>query len=99
MAYALDYAAPFRDDSECLRWLRYPQPPDRCHRIEIFCDAYGMAGPADITGRVTWQQRLVLQTCQALASQGIGPQATWVREGCLDTIRARINWTESLQIP
>ena len=89
---------PFRDDSECLRWLRYPQPPDRRRRIEIFCDAYGIAVPADITGRVAWQQRLVLEHCQALARQGIEPQATWVRDGYLDTIRARISWTESLNI-
>lgn len=76
-----------------------PQPPDRRRRIEVFCDAYGIAVPADITGRVARQQRLILQNCQALASQGIEPQATWVREGYLDTIRARINWTQSLQIP
>jgi len=77
-------------------WLRYPQPPDRRRRIKIFCDAYGIPVPGDIAGRVAWQQRLVLQHCQALAGQGIEPQATWVREGYLDTIRARINWTESL---
>lgn len=99
IAYALEYAAPFRDDRECLRWLSYPEPPDRCRRIEIFCDAYGIPVPADITARVAWQQRLVLQNCRALASQGIEPQVTWVREGYLDTVRARINWTESLQIP
>jgi len=57
------------------------------------------AVPDDITGRVAWQQRLVMQNCQALASQGIEPQATWVREGYLYTIRARISWAESLQIP
>ena len=95
IACALEYAAPFRDDTECLRWLRYPQPPDRRRRIEVFCDAYGIAVPDDITGRVAWQQRLVLQTCEALAGQGIEPQATWVREGYLATVRARINWTES----
>jgi len=37
-----------------------------------------------------------MQTCQALANLGIEPQATWVREGYLDTVRARIRWTESL---
>jgi hypothetical protein len=89
IAYALEYAAPFRDDSEGLRWPRYSQPPDRRRRIEIFCDAYGIPVPADITSRVAWQQRPVLQNCQALASQGIEPQATWVREGYLDTVRAR----------
>jgi hypothetical protein len=55
--------------------------------------------PADITDRVAWQQRLVLEHCQALARRGIEPQATWVRDGYLDTIRARISWTESLHIP
>ena len=99
IANALEYAAPYRDDSECLRWLRYPQPPDRRLRIEIFCDAYGIAVPPDIASHVAWQQRLVLRHCQALASQGIEPQATWVHEGYVDTVRARINWTESLQIP
>jgi hypothetical protein len=96
IAYALEYAAPFRDDDDCRRWLRYPRPPDRRRRIEVFCDAYGIAVPGDLTGRVAWQQRLVLQTCKALAGQGIEPQATWVREGHLETVRARINWTESL---
>jgi len=32
VAYALEYIAPFRDDAECLRWLRHPEPPDRRHR-------------------------------------------------------------------
>ena len=98
IAYALEYAAPFRSDNECLNWLRYPQPPDRRRRIEIFCDAYGVPVPTDITGRVAWQQRLILRNCQALASQGIEPQASWVREGYLDTIRARIDWTRSVRL-
>jgi hypothetical protein len=40
-----------------------------------------------------------MQNCQALASRGIEPQATWVRDSYLDTVRARINWTESPQTP
>jgi aminoglycoside phosphotransferase (APT) family kinase protein len=95
IAYALEYAAPFRDDAECLRWLRYPGPPDRRRRIEIFCDAYGIAVPGDIVDRVAWQQRLVMRNCETLARQGIEPQATWVRGGYLDTVRARIDWTVS----
>ena len=98
VAYALEYAAPFRDDEECLRWLRYARPPDRSRRIGIFCDAYGIAVPGDIVDRVAGQQRLVLQQCEALGRQGIEPQATWVRDGYLGTVRARIAWTESLQL-
>lgn len=98
IAYALEYAAPFRDDAECLRWLRYPEPPDRRRRIEVFCDAYGIAVPADITGCVAWQQRLVMQHVESLARQGIEPQATWAGQGYLETIRSRIGWTESHRI-
>jgi aminoglycoside phosphotransferase (APT) family kinase protein len=32
-AYALEYAAPFRDDEECLRRLRYTSLPNRRRRI------------------------------------------------------------------
>lgn len=28
IAYAMEYVAPFRDDEECVRRLRYPEPPD-----------------------------------------------------------------------
>jgi hypothetical protein len=79
IAYALEYAAPFRDDAECVRWLHYPHPPDRRRRIEIFCDAYGISVPDDIVDRVAWQQRLVMRNCEALARRGVEPQATWVR--------------------
>jgi Phosphotransferase enzyme family len=98
IAYALEYAAPFRDDQECVRWLRYREPPDRRRRIEVFCDAYGIGVPGDIVGRVAEQQRLVLERCAALGRRGIEPQATWVREGYLGTVRARIRWTEALRL-
>lgn len=56
------------------------------------------AGPGDIVGRVAEQQRLVLERCAALGRRGIEPQATWVREGYLGTVRARIRWTEALRL-
>jgi phosphotransferase family enzyme len=98
LAYGLEYAAPFRDDRECVEWLRYPEPPDRRRRIGVFCAAYGVSVPSDIVTRVAEQQRVVLAHCAALASQGIEPQATWARDGQLDTIRARIRWTEALRL-
>jgi len=95
VAYGLEYAAPFRDDEECVHWLRYPGPPDRSGRIEMFCDAYGMPVPGDVSACVSWEQRLVAATCEAIARRGIEPQATWVREGYLDELDARIAWTEA----
>lgn len=98
VAYALQYAAPFRDDDECLRWLGYPEPPQRRDRIEAFCEAYGVAVPDDIIALVAEAQRLDLARCATLGRQGIEPQATWIRQGYLDTLRARIAWTESLEL-
>jgi len=95
VAYGLEYAAPFRDDRECVRWLRYPGPPHRRRRVEVFCDAYGMAVPGDVSGCVAWQQRQAAASCQALARRGIEPQATWVRHGYLRELQARIAWTEA----
>lgn len=97
LAYALEYAAPFRDDAECLRWLGYREPPDRRRRIDVFCEAYGAAVP-DVVDRVAEQQRFVLERCEALGRQGIEPQATWIRDGYLKTVRNRIRWTESLRL-
>jgi aminoglycoside phosphotransferase (APT) family kinase protein len=95
VAYALEYTAPFRCDQECMRWLGYPRPPDRRQRIEVFCEAYGIAVPDDVAACVAEQQRLVAANCEALARHGIEPQATWVRQGHLDQLRLRILWTES----
>lgn len=95
VAYALEYAAPFRDDEECVRWLRYPVPPDRRRRIAVFCDAYGTAAPASARALVAKQQRTTAATCANLARRGIEPQATWVREGHLAQLQARIAWTEA----
>ncbi len=98
VAYALEYAAPFRDDTECLRWLGYSEPPDRRKRIDVFCDAYGIAVPDDIVDRVADEQRFVLKKCEALGRRGIEPQATWIRDGSIEVVRARIAWTEAQQL-
>jgi aminoglycoside phosphotransferase (APT) family kinase protein len=98
VAYALEYAAPFRDDEHCIRWLAYEEPPDRPRRIQVFCDAYGIAVPSDVVAQVAAQQREVLEHCADLGGRGIEPQAAWIREGYLDTMRARIAWTESLRL-
>jgi hypothetical protein len=98
VAYALEYAAPFRDDEECVRSLSYPGPPDRRRRIEVFCDAYGVSVPDDVAARVAAQQRTVLATFEALAARGLEPQASCRRDGNFDAIRARIRWTEALAL-
>ncbi|MER7212701.1 aminoglycoside phosphotransferase family protein [Streptosporangium sp. NPDC000239] len=61
IAYALEYVAPFRDDAECLRWLRYPTPPDRRHRLELFATAYGLTSTTGLIDAVIDVQRDVIE--------------------------------------
>jgi aminoglycoside phosphotransferase (APT) family kinase protein len=94
VAYALEYVAPFRDDAECLRWLRYPEPPDRRRRLELFASAYGLTSTDGLVDEVIEQQRLVLARALRLAAEGHEPQRTWQAEGLLDDHPKRIEWSE-----
>jgi aminoglycoside phosphotransferase (APT) family kinase protein len=98
IAYGLEYVVPFREDEECVRWLRYPGPPDRRRRTEIFLDACGMPAPAKVAACVAEQQRMVAATCEDLGGSGIEPQATWIRQGHYEQLQSRIRWTESLDL-
>ena len=69
--------------------------PGTCAAGEVIC--HGDFGPwngvwrgDDIVG--------LIERCAALGRQGIEPQATWIRDGYLDTVRARIRWTEVLRL-
>jgi aminoglycoside phosphotransferase (APT) family kinase protein len=94
VAYALEYMAPFRDDQECLRWLRYPEPPDRKRRIEIFTEAYGLTSTKGLVDEVFAVQQLDVETVRALAEQGYERQVAMIESGGLDDFRAKIRWSE-----
>ena len=94
VAYALEYAAPFRDDEMAARWLAYDRPPDRRQRIERFASAYGLTSVAGLVDQVIRRQRLTSERVQALAERGVEPQATWVANGYLDQLEARAAWSE-----
>jgi hypothetical protein len=95
VAYALEYVAPFRDDETCLRWLRYPQPPDRRRRLELFAAAYGLTSTAGLYDEVLAQQRAVWQRSRQLAAEGRQPQVEWQRTGVLDWAGDHIRWSEA----
>jgi hypothetical protein len=94
IAYALEYATPFRDDATALKWLAYDRPPARRRRIEVFAAAYGLERTVGLVERVSYRQRLDIGRVQALAARGVEPQATWVATGMLDDLEARAIWTE-----
>ncbi len=94
VAYALEYATPFRSDEEAVRWLRYESPPDRPHRMEVFAAAYGLESTVGLVDRVLERQRLDASRVAHLAKLGREPQATWVSNRYLKELEARALWTE-----
>lgn len=97
VVYALEYLTPFRDDAECVRSLHYPRPPDRRRRVEIFAEAYGLTSTEGLVDEILASQRETYDTVRRLAEAGAEPQATWVRQGYLDHLRQRIQWSEELR--
>ncbi|MET1074788.1 MAG: aminoglycoside phosphotransferase family protein [Umezawaea sp.] len=93
VAYALEYAAPFRSDTEALRRLGFAAPPDRRRRIEVFADEYGLADTGGLVDAVVERQRLDAVNVVALAERGLEPQRGWVRDGYLDELADRVRWS------
>lgn len=90
VAYALEYVAPFRGDAECVRWLRFPAPPDRRHRLEVFAAAYGLTSTDGLVDAVIDVQRDGIELVRGLARAGFQPQARWVPGGLLDELGERV---------
>ena len=93
--YALEYAAPFRDDETALSWHHFPSVPDRKHRIEVFANAYGLEHRGDLVRDVASVQRRVGTFVARLAERGLQPQADWVADGALEEVEQRARWTEA----
>lgn len=93
VAYALEYLAPFRSDEVPARWHGFGQSPDRAGRVKVFCDEYGIE-TAGMTDAVIAVQRRDVDRVRTLALAGIEPQLSWVNDGYLDELWARIAWSE-----
>ncbi|WIX88759.1 aminoglycoside phosphotransferase family protein [Amycolatopsis sp. DG1A-15b] len=93
VCYALEYVAPFRDDAECLRSLRYPRPPHRRHRLEVFAGAYSLTSTSGLVDAVIDVQRTVLAQVRRLADAGHQPQAGWAADGHLEQLAGRLAWS------
>ena len=82
---------PFRDDADCLRWLRYPEPPDRRRRISIFAEADGLGSADGLVDRVIAVQSGMHDFVARLANEGFLRQVEMVAAGYLDELQARID--------
>jgi hypothetical protein len=93
VAYALEYSAPFRDDAQAIRWQGFTEPPDRARRVAVFAEAYGLATTDGLVDAVIRRQEVARSNLSTLAERGLEPQRTWVAEGMLDEVAARIRWS------
>ena len=93
VAYACEYFVPFRDDTECLRWLRYPGPPNRRRRLQVFAESYGLTSADGLVDRVIAVQTDMRGLVVGLANQGFRRQVELVAGGYLDELQARIDWS------
>lgn len=93
VAYALEYAVPFRDDDTARSWHHFDAVPDRRRRLEIFVEAYGLTSTDGLVEAVTARQTLTIAHVGALASRGLEPQAIWRTDGTLDRSRRDVAWT------
>lgn len=93
VAYACEYFVPFRDDVECIRWLRYPGPPDRRRRLSLFAEAYGLPSVSGLVEHVITMQQHTRDLIVRLAHEGVPRQVGLVRDGFLAEMDARISWS------
>lgn len=93
IGYALEFLAPFRNDASSLRDLSHPVPPRRRHRLELFCESYGLPGTDGVVDAVIQAQRSTADLVRALGSQGRQPQADWIAEGYVTELERRVEWS------
>lgn len=94
VAYALEYMAPFRDDETCVRFYRYPEPPNRKHRLEVFAEAYGLTSADGLIDEVVTVQLADIEAVRRLAEEGHERQVAMVADGELDRLQGNVEWTE-----
>jgi aminoglycoside phosphotransferase (APT) family kinase protein len=94
IAYALEYAVPFRDDATALSWHHFETVPDRRHRLEVFAEAYGLTSTEGLVESVIARQRLTIVHIEELAARGVEPQASWIADGTLAKSKELVAWAE-----
>ena len=91
VAYLVAYTAPFCSDEVAMSWMRHSQVPDRCHRLHVVAEAYGVPaeGLVELAANVLAKTN---RTVERLASLGLEPQRSWVEAGRLRQFWDRHEW-------
>ncbi|WP_375389779.1 phosphotransferase [uncultured Amnibacterium sp.] len=93
VAYALEYAVPFRSDEDAMAQIGFPAPPDRAARLRAFAAAYGLPGTDGLVDAVLAEQEETLRANVAVAARGLEPHASWIADGFVAAQQRRIDWT------
>jgi hypothetical protein len=93
VAYAIWWSLPFASDEECLVWRRFPEPPDRQHRLEVFATAYGLDSVDGLVDAVIARQRKFRSLVVDLAARRDPGSMDEVASGYLDTVDGWIGWS------
>jgi hypothetical protein len=94
VAYALRWFVPLRADEHVVDWHHFPEVPDRRHRVDVFCEAYGDLPVFDVADAVTRRMRATRDLMASLAADGVEPQRSWVADGALEREDEEIRWVE-----
>jgi Phosphotransferase enzyme family len=92
VAYALAYAAPFRDDDHAVRWQAFRGPPDRRHRIGVFAEAYGIK-PDGLVDAVIARQRKTADHTRILKARGL--IAPWTTTASVEQNDVLAAWSDA----
>ncbi|MBW3615630.1 MAG: phosphotransferase, partial [Actinobacteria bacterium] len=72
LAWAAINFTPLRPDHFC-RSVGFAEPPDRGARLQLFCDAYGLADPLRLRDKVEAFEREALHEIVELGGAGVSP--------------------------
>jgi len=85
---------PLRPDVFC-RAVGFAEPPDRPHRLALFCDAYGLDGPdgrSQLLDAIEAMERDDLQRLIEFGTAGISPYAHWMARGEARHLQWDLDW-------
>ncbi len=94
LGYALNYAVPFRDDDNTLRWHHFSGVPDRRARVTSFTSAYGLDHTDGVVEAMLAAQRFTLGRVRALAAAGQPRQVEWLAKRWDEIDERQLAWCE-----
>lgn len=91
VAYGCWLNVPLRDDAGCRAW-GFDTPPDRRHRLRVFCRAYGTDDVPAVLRALEREQVVRARRVEQLAAEGLEPWREFALLGLPDRDRRETAW-------